>query len=514
MRVAHIHTSREPKANSIPADNTQLDPLFPSNCLNMPSPRDVQMQDDSQDEGLVKAATEASLANEIELSFTSLQRSAAEFDNRHVFKVFRDLGSLRRKIKSDPAALASVISKHFADNHPRKKLLLAQLETLTPEVANASSLGDLPEISAYVHLLVQIYLLDTEKLDQLAQFNESVVSLIASYNRRTLDFILAKIWFYVSRTCELRGDMLSIRPTLLNALRNATLRHDDETTASIITLLLRNYILTHDINQANNLCEKIVFPANAGNALSARYYYYLSRINAIQLDYSTAHEYLTVAIRKAPQTHLSKGFLQDATKLIIVIELLMGDIPSLKVFKSSTGNVEPYFLVTKAVRSGDLKLFGAVVKKYEEVFVRDNNFTLISRLRQNVIKTGIRKISLSYSKISLKDICIKLNLDSEEATEYIVSKAIRDGVIEATVDHEQGFMKSKELLDVYSTKLPQEDFDQRIRFCLSLHTDSVKAMRYPIEDNKNENRKALDGLEDEVDLLQAIDDGDLDDFMD
>ncbi|KAJ3089168.1 26S proteasome non-ATPase regulatory subunit, partial [Quaeritorhiza haematococci] len=52
-------------------------------------------------------------------------------------------------------------------------------------------------------------------------------------------------------------------------------------------------------------------------------------------------------------------------------------------------------------------------------------------------------ISLSYSRISLRDICIKLQLDSEEDAEYIVAKAIRDGVIDAIIDHEKGFMKSK-----------------------------------------------------------------------
>jgi 26S proteasome regulatory subunit N3 len=68
---------------------------------------------------------------------------------------------------------------------------------------------------------------------------------------------------------------------------------------------------------------------------------------------------------------------------------------------------------------------------------------LILRLRHNVIKAGVRGISLAYSKISLKDICIKLQLDSEEDAEFIVAKAIRDGVIDATIDHEKGSMSSK-----------------------------------------------------------------------
>ncbi|KAF3992423.1 hypothetical protein FT663_00703 [Candidozyma haemuli var. vulneris] len=482
---------------------------------------DVEMADASavaaskvQEQPKEEESTPLSLVEEIESAFGSLQKAAINFDNRYVSKVHRDLGGLRRKIAQDPVSLASVIAKTLPVEHASRSNLLSQLPAPESTSEPTSSGEVLPEINVFVHLLVQLYLLDTHELDKLDEFNKSVITLLASYNRRTLDFASAKVWFYIARTHELRGDLYSIRPALLAALRTATLRHDDETTAMVINLLLRNYLLTHEISQASNLCEKVVFPPNAANALTARYYYYLSRINTIQLDYSQAHECVVAAIRKAPQTQLATGFLQAATKLNIIIELLMGDIPELKVFKSTSGNLEPYFQVTKAVRLGDLKLFGEVLNKYEAVFVKDDNFTLVSRLRQNVIKTGIRIISLSYSKISLRDICIKLHLDSEEATEYIVSKAIRDGVIEASLNHEQSYMKSKELLDVYSTKLPQDDFDQRIRFCLSLHNDSVKAMRYPSDDSKTELAKNnLESRDDEMGLLQAIEDGDLDDFM-
>lgn len=57
---------------------------------------------------------------------------------------------------------------------------------------------------------------------------------------------------------------------------------------------------------------------------------------------------------------------------------------------------------------------------------------LILRLRHNVIKTGLRAISLSYSRISLADVASKLALGSREDAEFIVAKAIRDGVIEVS----------------------------------------------------------------------------------
>jgi 26S proteasome regulatory subunit N3 len=69
--------------------------------------------------------------------------------------------------------------------------------------------------------------------------------------------------------------------------------------------------------------------------------------------------------------------------------------------------------------------------------------------------------------------CLRLGLESEESAEYIVAKAIRDGVIEATLDHEGGYMKSKDVGDVYATREPGDAFHARIQACLTLHDESV-----------------------------------------
>ena len=52
-------------------------------------------------------------------------------------------------------------------------------------------------------------------------------------------------------------------------------------------------------------------------------------------------------------------------------------------------------------------------------------------------------------------------------------QAIRDGVIEAVLDHESGTMQSRDTSDVYGTREPQIAFNQRIEFCLDLHNHSV-----------------------------------------
>jgi 26S proteasome regulatory subunit N3 len=75
-----------------------------------------------------------------------------------------------------------------------------------------------------------------------------------------------------------------------------------------------------------------------------------------------------------------------------------------------------------AVRVGNLSTFNKVLEAHGARFQRDGTYTLIIRLRHNVIKTGVRMINLSYSRISLADVATKLMLDSSEDAEFIVAK--------------------------------------------------------------------------------------------
>ena len=84
-----------------------------------------------------------------------------------------------------------------------------------------------------------------------------------------------------------------------------------------------------------------------------------------------------------------------------------------------------FFIV--AVRSGELDKFQHIKNKYISQFKEDRTFTLILRLHHNVIKTAIRRISLAYSRISLKDVAKKLSLGANDnpdhiAAEYIIAK--------------------------------------------------------------------------------------------
>ena len=217
--------------------------------------------------------------------------------------------------------------------------------------------------------------------------------------------------------------------------------------------------------------NKTTFPETASNNEWARFLYYLGRIKAIQLEYTEAHKNLVQSLRKAPQKS-AVGFRHTVLKLSITVELLLGNIPERQTFlqPSNKKALAPYLLLTQgrnikspqerainslnetwifeacleiglklrfivlrdilihlicpiiAVRSGDVKKFEAVLGRNAKQFGDDHTYTLILRLRHNVIKTAIRTISLAYSRIYLSDVASKLNLESPEDAEYIIAK--------------------------------------------------------------------------------------------
>lgn len=57
-------------------------------------------------------------------------------------------------------------------------------------------------------------------------------------------------------------------------LRTATLRHDADGQATLLNLLLRNYLHYNLYDQAEKLVSKSVFPEQANNNEWARYLYY------------------------------------------------------------------------------------------------------------------------------------------------------------------------------------------------------------------------------------------------
>ncbi|KAK9510212.1 hypothetical protein O3M35_005045 [Rhynocoris fuscipes] len=456
-----------------------------SETVTVPS-TDVEMKNVDSPAAEPEASADSISIQEIREHIRQIEKAVQSKEPRFILRVLRSLPNTRRKLT--PVVLRGIIAGFYTHSAAERDALMVFIEEpMEIEGSNqrmrstkSSSTPLIPEVDAYLHLLVLVKLIDTGKYQDAVKCSDALMNKLSSQNRRTIDLIAAKCYFYHSRAYELTNQLEKIRGFLHSKLRTATLRNDFEGQAVLINCLLRNYLHYNLYDQADKLVSKSVYPESASNNEWARFLYYLGRIKAARLEYSAAHKHLVQALRKAPQ-HAAVGFRQTVQKLAVTVELLLGDIPDRQIFRHAPlrRSLAPYLQLTQAVRTGNLQRFGEVLEMFGPQFRSDHTFTLILRLRHNVIKTAIRCIGLAYSRITPANIAKKLCLDSPEDAEFIVAKAIRDGVIEATLDPEHGYMQSKEVTDIYCTREPQLAFHQRISFCLDLHNQSVKAMRYP-----------------------------------
>ena len=261
---------------------------------------------------------------------------------------------------------------------------------------------------------------------------------------------------------------------------HAVLRRDADVSATILNLHLRELLLSDRVEQAQKLISNSTFPTeSASNNQLLRYLYYSGRVQALRLEYTQSYSNLSQCLRKCP-TNTGLGFRIAVQRLLVVVQLLMGEIPDRSVFfgEGMTGELRPYLEIAQAVRRGDLAIFHETVGRHAERLRGDGTYTLISRLAHSVVKAGLRRLKTSYSRISLDDVASRLGLPSTTSAEFVVAKAVRDGVIDATIDHEGGYVQSHDLVDVYATVEPSEAFHRRIAYCLTTHNDAVRAMRY------------------------------------
>lgn len=507
------------------------------------APADVEMSPELSGDKMTKVESESpppavapadpkeALIADLRRALTVLEKAVHSKELRLIARVLRGTGALRPRLNAD--LVSRFVRCYIPESYPLREDLLSALAAVpaipddammeVDQIADQKKTGSsslavsspsaVPEVFAYLHLLGILVLLDAKQGSEAVSVSGALVDWISTQNRRTLDEISARTFFYYSRSVELAGKLSSIRSHLLSSYRTAVLRHDVASQAMLLNLLLRNYIAYSLYDQADKLIHRAPFPETRSNNQLARNLYYTGRIKAIQLDYTEALWNLQQALRKAPQ-NTALGFRITVQKFMVIVQLLTGEIPERSVFRQPNMQtaLKPYLEITKAVRIGDLSAFRDVFESAAAVFAKDQTMSLITRLRHNVIKTGLRKLNTSYSRISLADICARLSLDSVENTEGIVAKAIHDGVIDAVVDHEGGFVCSKENMDVYSTMEPTDVYHRRIEFCLNIHNEALRAMRFPDtkedEETPEQRRERLKEHEELVKTLEEEEDDD------
>ncbi|KAL0923527.1 hypothetical protein M5K25_007587 [Dendrobium thyrsiflorum] len=486
--------------------------------------QEVEMKEAQALSNTVSSASLPSTLHHLKEIASLIETGAYAKEVRRIVRAVRLTIMLRRKLKA--ATLSAFLNFALApgsEAHSKLSSYLPKEDDRDMDVDTASSAAQgpkysVPDIEIYCYLLVLIFLIDQKRYDEAKACSSASIARLKNINRRTVDILASRLYFYYSYSHELTNSLAEIRGNLLALHRMATLRRDELGQETLLNLLLRNYLHYNLYDQAEKLRSKAPRFEAHSNQQFCRYLFYLGKIRTIQLEYTDAKESLLQAARKAPVA--ARGFRIQCNKWAIIVRLLLGEIPERTVFmqKGMKKALTPYFELTNAVRIGDLELFRTVAEKFSSTFSSDRTNNLIVRLRHNVIRTGLRNISISYSRISLSDVAKKLRLDSDNPiadAESIVAKAIRDGAIDATIDHANGWMISKETGDIYSTNEPQIAFHSRIAFCLNMHNEAIKALRFPPNSHKEKEsaEKRRERQQQEQELAKHIaEEEDDDDF--
>ena len=341
------------------------------------------------------------------------------------------------------------------------------------------------EVYSFIFMILLTRLIDYKNFKEALVSVNDLISFFKVNESLTINTLKAKAYYYLSLITE----KLNIQDEYINQLqeayRTACIEMDSISQVTLINCIIRYYLNNKNIEMARSFISKTKYIENISTYEDARYLFYIGKIEAIQMNYSDSYSHLSSSFRKAPEK-TGLGFKNLVNKYLILVQLLMGEIPDIKSLMKSNSvrdfqEFEPYLLLLKIVRQGNLEQFKKGMEVYEGRFKKDGTFNLAQRIRQVVIKAGLRKINLSYSRISIKDITEKLKLDSEKEAEYIIAKAIRDGVFLATINHDEKYVQSKEIKDIYSTFEPQRAYQNRILFLNNIFVESQKSMKYSNE---------------------------------
>lgn len=80
---------------------------------------------------------------------------------------------------------------------------------------DAHTQDTIAEVTVYLRLLIILANLDHGKVQEAEAFAHETVALISGLNRRTMDQLAAKVWFYLARTYELQGKLAELQPCVL-----------------------------------------------------------------------------------------------------------------------------------------------------------------------------------------------------------------------------------------------------------------------------------------------------------
>lgn len=266
---------------------------------------------------------------------------------------------------------------------------------------------------------------------------------------RHLDYFNGKLIKYYYQSIKYLGLPIDHLYTLLVKNRE----YNNPYSVSVLV----NSILDFQIN--NHIYQEIEEDIT-DNFERSRYCFYHGIICLVKGDYTKALSFFDESDILNKERELGL-FLK---KFIIVNKLLLSDY---SIFYPYSKELSPYFSLIGAIKRAEVDVFYKLLEEHKEEYFKMNLYFIIGRLIQNLIQEGLRKITVCYSRILVKDIneILGINVD------YLIHKTIKEGTIQGYV--QDGVFYSMNLENL------SPNFGEGIRKAVTTRNIIQGIMRYP-----------------------------------
>jgi COP9 signalosome complex subunit 3 len=158
------------------------------------------------------------------------------------------------------------------------------------------------------------------------------------------------------------------------------------------------------------------------------YYYYGGMIYSAVKNYDRALYYFEVAI-STPAMAMSHIMLESYKKYILISLILRGKPITIPKYSSQVIGrfMKPlsqqyHELSNVYINNGTPDAVRAVITKYQEAFVRDNNLGLVKQVLATLYKKKIQRLTKTFLTLSLSDVASRACLSGPaEAEKYILN---------------------------------------------------------------------------------------------
>ncbi|KAL5557816.1 hypothetical protein UlMin_034027, partial [Ulmus minor] len=159
----------------------------------------------------------------------------------------------------------------------------------------------LTELEICCYLLLILYLLDNNKIDEAKECSSTSITLILKLKHTiaNVDGIASKLYLYYSLLHEWANELDQIR--------------------GLVNLLLRNYLHFNLYDQAEKFRSKVPLFQACSYKQFCQYNFYVGKIQTIQLEYSEAKKALELAAQLAPASPVARVFRILCNKWAILV---------------------------------------------------------------------------------------------------------------------------------------------------------------------------------------------------